>query len=511
MLGPHGTRAPRRGGGAGTAPVAAGGGAGTGGGGGHAHHPASSVWCNPTLRGHRPARGTALTRGAALLAAVACLLAGAGCDRPRLPHAIILVTLDTTRADHVSSYGYARRTTPALDRLAASGARFARAVSPMPTTDPAHATMLTGLYPRTHGIRQNGERMTRPDAATLATWARGAGYRTAAFTSRKHLRPSELGLAGFEHESGPQEFARPGIETLAEARLWLRLHAHEPFFVWLHLFEPHWPYEPPAGHAMPFLPSQTIALPRIGRLPPARPLSPDLIATLVNLYDGEIAYMDALVADVLAWIGERLPAGDPPLIVVVGDHGEAMGELEQRLGFAFDHGKWLYQGILQVPFVVHWEGRITPGRVVDAPAELVDLAPTLFDLLGVEGFQTQGRSLVPDISDGAGPAAASGRYAFSERRTLPETYTRQVGSTAQYAVQDGRYKLILSEPERRIELYDLTDDPEETRNLAAARVAEQQRLLDALDAWLARTPAAVPGSGIDAEKTEALRALGYIE
>ncbi len=131
--------------------------------------------------------------GAAVLAvALGGALLAAGCSTPRLPHAILLITLDSTRADHLSSYGYARPTTPALDRLAATGVRFTRAASSMPSTDPAHATILTGLHPRTHGIRQNGERMARPGTETLATWARAAGYQTAAFTSRRYLRPSEL-------------------------------------------------------------------------------------------------------------------------------------------------------------------------------------------------------------------------------------------------------------------------------------------------------------------------------
>jgi len=452
-------------------------------------------------------------RAAALATGLACSLVATGCSRPRLPHAIILITLDTTRADHLSSYGYARPTTPALDRLAAGGVRFTRAVSPMPTTDPAHATLLTGLYPRTHGIRQNGERMAQPGAETLATWARAAGYQTAAFASRKHLRPSELALGGFDDETGPEDFARRGVETLADARLWLRLHAHQPFFVWIHLFEPHWPYEPPAAFAARFLPPGTASVPRVRSLPAARPMSPELIATLVALYDGEIAYMDTLIGDFLQWISERLPANEPPLIIVAGDHGEAMGELEQRLGFAFDHGKWLYQGILQVPLVLHWEGRLPAGRVVDTPIDLVDLAPTLFDLLGVDGFSAQGRSFAAAVRGPGAEAGSDGRdrYVYSERRELPATYQKIVGSAAQYAVQDARYKLILSLPERRSELYDLVADPAETRNLADISPAERDRLLAALDAWLADTPAAAPSEGIAPEKMDALRALGYVE
>jgi arylsulfatase A-like enzyme len=387
----------------------------------------------------------------------------------------------------------------------------------MPSTDPAHATLLTGLWPRTHGIRQNGERMARPNTATLATWARSAGYQTAAFTSRTRLRPSELGLGGFDDETGPEGLARPGVETLGDARLWLRLHAHQPFFVWVHLFEPHWPYEPPATFGARFLTPGTPAapaVPPIRDLPATRPLPSELIATLVALYDGEIAYMDALLGDFLEWIDDHLPGSESPLIIVVGDHGEILGELEPRLGVAFEHGGWLSQGALQVPLLLHWEGRLPAGRVVETPIALVDLPPTLFELLGVGGFSTQGRSVAAAVrgrgaeTDGGGGADEHGRYVYSERRALPPGSRHGGGATAQYAVQDTRHKLILSEPGRRSELYDLVADPGETRNLADVSLADRDRLLTALDAWLADTPAAAPGAGVAPEKAEALRALG---
>jgi arylsulfatase A-like enzyme len=452
---------------------------------------------------------------AASAAALLWACVASGCSRPPLPHAIILITLDTTRADHLSSYGYERPTTPALDRLAATGVRFARAVSPMPATDPAHATLLTGLSPRTHGIRRNGERMARPGTETLATWARDAGYQTAAFTSRRHLRPSELWLGGFNDETGPEELTRSGVETFADARLWLRLHAQQPFFVWIHLFEPHWPYEPPAAYGARFLAPGATAVPLARERPSARPLPPELTATLVGLYDGEIAYMDALIGDFLRWIADLLPADDSPLIVVAGDHGEALGELEERLGLAFDHGLSLYQGLLQVPLVVHWQGRLPAGRVVERPVGLVDLAPTLFELLGVDGFATQGRSLAAAMlgreaergsdPDGDEDPDRGRRYVYSER------LQQRVGATAQYAVQDARHKLILSVPGRQSELYDLVADPGEVRNLADDSPDDRDRLLAALDAWLAATPAAGPGEGVASEKAEALRALGDVE
>ena len=438
--------------------------------------------------------------------ALALAAGAAAAEDGALPRAIALVTLDTTRADHLSSYGYARATTPFLDRLAAEGVRFTRAVSPMPTTDPAHATIFTGLYPRTHGVRKNGVSLPRAGVQTLAAWARGRGYRTGAFISRKHLVPSELGLEGFERESGPADEARDGSETVAAALAWLEQQDEGRVFVWLHLFDPHWPYQAPEPFETRFLDP---SLPRVLQPPwePARArYSEPVIEATTALYDGELAYTDTLVERFLTGLAGWLPQGESPLVIVVGDHGEAMGELEERLGFAFDHGKYLYQGILRVPLLIRWPGHLPAGLVVDEVVELVDLAPTLFELLGEEGFPAQGRSRAAALRGaGAEPAQA---YAFSERRELADA---PPASDGQLAVQDGRYKLILTEPGRQVELYDLREDPREERDLSQERAAERERLLAALERWLRETPASAGSAEIPPEKIEALRALGYVE
>lgn len=424
------------------------------------------------------------------------------------PRTIALITLDTTRADHLSSYGYPRATTPFLDRLGAEGVRFARALSPMPTTDPSHATILTGLYPRTHGIRKNGATLASPGVRSLAAWARAQGYRTAAFISRKHLIPSELGLDGFDHQSGPAVGERDGGETVSQALAWLEQQGQERIFVWIHLFDPHWPYDPPEAFAKRFLDP---SLPRARQQPwePGRARYPEpVIEATTALYDGELAYTDSLVERFLTRLERRLPE-DPPLVIVVGDHGEAMGELEERLGFAFDHGKYLYQGILRVPLLIRWPGRLPGGTVVDEVVELVDLAPTLFELLGAEGFRTQGRSRVGAMR--GGPPGLEDAYAFSERRELQDRPRRDLGSDEQLAVQDRRYKLILSQPGRRVELYDLREDPGEERDLSRDLSAERERLLAALERWLRETPSIEGAAEIPPEKLEALRALGYVE
>jgi len=372
----------------------------------------------------------------------------------------------------------------------------------MPSTDPAHASMLTGLYPRTHGILRNGMPLADPAVATVPARLRALGYRTAAFISRAHLVPSELALRGFDHEDGPEGWQRPGGQTLERALAWLAENGDEPFFVWLHLFDPHRPYNPPHEYRR-FVPEDARQGIRMREDRPGRRLYDDSeVETLVALYDGEIAYSDALVGRFLTALRAATASHDPPLILLTGDHGEALGELDERHRYAFHHGRLLYQGIIQVPLVVHWPGRIQGGRIVDGPVELVDLASTLFDLIRDVGFVTQGRSRASDLIDGP---ASEKSFAFTQRRrgvreTLPE-----------FAVQDERYKLILAPSGDGGELYDLVADPGERHDLSAQLPKERERLRVALERWQRNVPASGSVSAIPEEKLEALRALGYVE
>jgi arylsulfatase A-like enzyme len=160
---------------------------------------------------------------------------------------VVLITLDTTRADHLGAYGYSRPTSPFIDDLARTGLRFTNHFTPMPTTEPAHATMLTGLYPRSHGILANGTRAALPNLPTLGTWFQRREYRTAALLSRYGLAPEKLGLAGFDEQwepgAVPAESAAPA--TYGRFREFLRANESRPFFLWLHFWDPHDPYRPP--------------------------------------------------------------------------------------------------------------------------------------------------------------------------------------------------------------------------------------------------------------------------
>lgn len=458
-----------------------------------------------------PTRASVLR--AVALSIAACLIVGpTASSEParKRPHLILLLTLDTIRMDHLSVYGYSKPTTPNLERLAQQGVRVVGAVSPMPTTDPSHASILTGLYPRTHGIRTNGQPLARPAGPNLASWAQELGYRTGAFVSRALLRPSGLAIRGFDHEDGPKGAVRSGKKTVARATAWLEEDRDSPALVWVHLFEPHWKYDPPKAFARRFAPKGARADKTSSKPSGLRePYTAERIAANTGLYDGEIAYADFLSGELFKAVRSLSPSGEDPLIIVAGDHGELMDEFDERMRIAFGHSGVLYQGLLQVPLLFSWPGVVPAGVSVQGPVELIDIAPTLADLLGAPLFENQGKSLVPEFAEGR---SGSQRMAFSERRTLSPERQERFNSVEQYALQDQRYKLILSMPPRRTEFYDLLHDPKETQNLVGQHPEIEARMLKTLEQWILDT-------GLEAEeaqtvpeyKLETLRELGYVE
>ncbi len=278
---------------------------------------------------------------------------------------VVLITVDTLRPDALG-WVAGRNATPEIDRLAAEGARFPGAISPVPLTLPAHASILTGLEPPRHGLRDNGQ-VLGPGLATLAEALNARGYRTGAFVSGYPLR-ALFGLdRGFErYDDGlplkGQDFGdRPAAETTRAALEWLK-GVEGPFFLWLHFYDPHDPYEPPAAFHRPG--------PR-------------------GAYDGEVAAVDAAVGQLRAGLARR---GEPLLTVLTADHGESLGEHGEDT-----HGFFVYDSTLRVPLVLHFPGRLTPAAPALAP-RLVDVAPTVLDLLGLPPLTAlDGRSLRPAL------------------------------------------------------------------------------------------------------------------
>jgi choline-sulfatase len=399
--------------------------------------------------------------------------------RPARPN-VLLITLDTTRADRLGAYGYADASTPNLDTLATGGVRFVRALSPAPLTLPAHASLMTGRNPYGHGVRNNGHFVLAADLPTLAERFAAAGYDTAAFVS-SYVLDRQFGLArGFAHYddaldpprglADSLEIERRGDRTVAAATAWLAARGPappRPYFTWVHLYDAHDPYTPPMAYVARFED---------------------------RLYDGEIAFQDTLVGELLA-AGRRGPATSP-LVVVAGDHGESLGEHGEST-----HGLFVYEGAVRVPLIVSWPGAIAP-RVVEPPVGLVDVTPTIAELAGLPAFDgIEGGSLVPLI-DGHDVGSA-GRPAYAE------TYFPQffMGWAPLRSVRDGAWKLIdAPEPE----LYDLNADPGERTNLYAAQPATARGLRRTLETMARAGADRANPTPMSAEARQRLSSLGYV-
>jgi arylsulfatase A-like enzyme/Flp pilus assembly protein TadD len=393
---------------------------------------------------------------------------------------LLLVTVDTVRADHLGCYGDREAVTPAFDRLAAEGIRFAAASSSVPLTLPSHATLLSGLLPPHHGLRNNGAGALPPGTATLATLLSGAGYRTGGFVGAFVL-DRRFGLGqGFEvyDDEIPRDpkagislgAERPGRDVVDRARAWLAQKNDRPFFLWVHLYDAHAPYAPPPAWAARH---------------PGRP------------YDGEISEVDEQVGRLLAELDRRGLAGRT-VVAVAADHGESLGEHGE-----LTHGLLLYEPTLHVPLILRAPGRLTP-RVVQTPVSLADLAPTLAGLLGRafagEGVRPRdGRDLTADLLDGREPPSGE---VYAESR-----YPAIFGWSPLAALRRRDLKYI-SAPAP--ELYDLGKDPKEAANLLAQDSGGPAKGFAARLAEIEKGAVASPQPATDAETRARLASLGYV-
>jgi arylsulfatase A-like enzyme len=411
------------------------------------------------------------------------------------------VTLDTTRVDALGCYGGAGAGTPHLDALAAGGVRFSQAITPTPYTGPAHASLLTGLYPPRHGLRDFLHQAMDGGVATLPDLLRVRGYRTAAFLS-SYVLDRRFGLArGFEVYScdfwrrvtgggaprivlGTPEFERRGKATVDEALAWLARAGEKdaPIFTWVHLYDPHLPYAPEG----PFAPREAAA---------------DPIAAARARYYGEVSSADAQVGRLLAWLRDA-KREEHTIVVVTADHGELLGEHGRTLG---THSTHLVDATVHVPLIVRVPG--LPARVVPEQVRLVDVLPTVLDLMGIAvPGGLDGRSLAP-LLRGA-PMAHVPAYSETFYERFPEVAPP---GAELVSLREGAYKLLRS-PVRR-ELYDLDRDPDELQDVGATH----PDLVAGLEAELRRVrrvPQApdAPLSMDEEERQrhlERLRSLGY--
>jgi arylsulfatase A-like enzyme len=409
----------------------------------------------------------------------AALIGGlAGCTRTSAgapPANVLIVTLDTTRPDRLSAYGFQSASMPAIDRLAREGILFQRATTVAPLTLPAHSSLLTGLYPQHHGVRDNADSPLEPAHRTLAEILRGRGFRTAAFVAASVLA-SDRGLSrGFDvyrdtttssDAGAPPRVRRPGNEVIDEALTWLNGHEDSPFFVWVHLYDAHAPYRTPEPYRTQYA---------------------------ADPYEGSLAFVDAQVDRVMQWLDSHQELSRT-LIVVAGDHGESLGDHEE-----LEHGIFLYESVVHVPLIMRVPG-VAPRRFV-AITSLVDVMPTVLGVLRLPGPPVDGLDLTPALRGAGEPAD---RVVYSESR-----YPERFGWSALRAARDGRFKLIDAP---RPELYDLETDPFEERNLYTTRSATATALARRLEAFdaLERLPVSDPINRVPADVRARLGALGYI-
>jgi arylsulfatase A-like enzyme/Flp pilus assembly protein TadD len=420
---------------------------------------------------------------AALLVSSLCLplglRAGASAQRKTLPPDVFLITIDTLRADHVHCYGYDRVQTPALDGVAKDGVRFAQAFTPSPITNTSHASILTGLLPGSHGVTDFAVPLS-PSHPTIAELLKKQDYHTAAFIGAVILDSKTLAPGfdrGFDfYDNFPEHpqtksrwgrVERRGMQVVQHAEAWLSQHPAGPHFIWVHLYDPHDPYEPPAPYSQ---------------------------AYKDRLYDGEIAYADSALANFIAYL-KKSGRYRNAIIAVVGDHGEGLGEHHEET-----HGIFLYDSTMHVPLIVKLPGSLDAGAMVSAQVRTLDIAPTLLELVGAAPLKRRdGESLTPYFAAGD----------KTERPAFGETdYPLRFGWAPLRSVRAEGFKYIEAP---RPEFYDLHADAAELDNKYEPWNERVQKSRAMLAELRAKEPPPEASTGVVGQGTiNELKALGYL-
>ncbi len=412
---------------------------------------------------------------------------------------ILLIGIDTLRSDAVGAWGRNPSLTPSLDRLAGQSDVWLDAYSTFNVTNPSFASILTGLYGKNHGVYDLKTPLPL-ERTTLAEILSGAGYDTLAVISASHLGDAQSGLG-----QGFREVATASDHFAAElpvdlAMDWLTVKRDKPFFLWLHLFDPHTPHTPPEPYALGFRPATAVGLSPVRtwipfRQPEPRSFTENVLGGQRDLYDGEVAYLDRQVGRLLDFLESRDLLEDT-VVAVVADHGENLGDH----GINFRHlGLW--DSTTHVPLIIRWPGREREGRRLGGLVQTIDLFPTLVATAGLPVPQQDGT----DLRELTGEKQTGRPAVFSEHADRLSVSVRTVGW--RYGVNEGNDRLLSHGPY----LYDLRTDSQETKNLAGQGLPAEKELNGLLLRWLAtRRPGMRPESREPTEEEKArLRALGY--
>jgi arylsulfatase A-like enzyme len=415
---------------------------------------------------------------------------------------VVVITLDTTRADHLGVYGYERAYTPNLDRWAKQGTVFWQAIAQIPLTNPNHASLFTSKYPRSHGVLRNGWLLDDVHL-TLAEILAERGYATAAFVSCMPLKAKISGLQQAfqtydDHFSlfdqytslmilglanrltGESLLERKADEVTESALAWLEENPGRPFFLWVHYFDPHFPYIPPPAYE---------------QLHP--PTDNSEVARQIALYDGEISFTDEQVGRLLNKL-ETAGMIDNTVLVITADHGESLGEHD----YYYDHGRFLYEPSMRVPLIIVYPPAVEAGLIINDQVQTIDIMPTILHLLGLPPVDGMQGVLLPLSAGEASAQTAAFGHTFPEQKEP---------RGEKYSVRQGGWKYIQTPQADLAELYNLTTDPGEINNLVNVETAIAQQLEAELSEWLATTFLfeRQQERAIDAETEEKLERLGY--
>jgi len=447
------------------------------------------------------------------------LFGGFSCQRNKKPN-VVLIIIDTGRQSHFSCYGYHRETTPRSDQLAKEGVRFENALAPSPWTLPSIASLLTGLWPHRHlagypvkdpATQQEGLTYLSESAISIAEVLSQNKYQTVGFFQNPLVDPGfglNRGFETYDYFPGDNLRIRKADQVIRLAINWLEKYRDQrkPFFMVIHLFDPHLAYDPPAEFMLPFVYGYQ------GKMaPPFNPSDQELEKIqrneiqfndddrkfILGLYNGELGFTDNWVGLFMDYLkGKKIY--DQSLIILTADHGEEFWDHN-----SFEHGHSLYQELLLVPLIIRFPGGENAGMVVKQRVSLIDIVPSIISYLGIETpFQGTGRSFI------SMPGAV---IKPMDRPVIAEL--NRVGDPLQ-TIYSGDYKLILNLLTGNIEIYNLTEDPRETQNLFGQKQSYPPEIIDQIRGVVAiiqRVDREKKPARIDPEIREKLKALGYLK